>query len=174
MIREHKPKVIVEFGTRGGRCTHDILKGLFDNKIDFIYKPYEIDSYWRLKATTNLKNAFGDKAPIIGNNIVETNDIPDNIDYLFVDNSHDYETTKWVFEYLLPKKCINGALVHFHDLVIHGEFEFTMPSSNNIPPDGEQKYFYDLNKLGKFPLEKIYWTWEEGFPWSSTWWIYKK
>jgi predicted O-methyltransferase YrrM len=173
MVREYKPKVIVEFGTRGGRCTHDIMLGLLANGGDFIYKPYELEDDFRARAQNNLNNSFGKIAPIIGGNIMKATDLPDNIDYLFVDNYHDYDTTKWVFEYLLPKKCKPGCLVQFHDLVIYGNFEFTLPATKGIPEGGEMLYFYEQNKLGRFPLEKIYWTWEEKCGGSSTWWKYQ-
>lgn len=175
MVRHFTPTTVVEFGTRGGRCTHDILKALIANDKDFVFKPYEIDKSMRLLAEKNLTRFFGNKAPEVGGDIMEANDLPDDIDYLFVDNSHDYETTDWVFKYLLPKKCRDGALVHFHDLVIWGDHKFTMPNiPDGIPDGGELKYFYELVHSHKLPLEKIYWTWEEGLGGSSTWWRFKK
>ncbi len=172
-IREFKPKAVIEFGTRGGRCTHDILKALLENNQEFIFRPYEVEDIIRLQAQKNIDDIFGDKAVKIGGNIMTATDLPDNIDYLFVDNSHDYETTKWVFEWLLRNKVKDGTLVHFHDLVIHNNFEFTLPATNNIPVKGEMLYFYEAKKQGKFPLEKVYWCWEEGGPISSSWWRYQ-
>lgn len=182
-VRDFKPKVVVEFGTRGGRCTHDILKGLLDNGGEYILKPYEIDNKpggscdpsglgWRDVAQRNLKNAYGDKAPIIGGDIVSAQDVPDNIDYLFVDNSHDYLTTQWVFDHLLPEKCLDGALVHFHDLVIYGDYKF---QATVTPKENEIAYFQELIDKSKLPLKKILWGWESGIPMvSSTWWHYAK
>ena len=173
MTRQEKPSVVVEFGTRGGGCTFTIFKALLANKREFVYMPYELEDDNRQLSQHNLNEAFGKNAPIVGGDIMKTKNLPDNIDYLFVDNYHDYETTKWVFEYLLPKKCKKGALVHFHDLVIHGNFEFDMPNYDNIPPDGEQLYLHELNKSGKLPLEKIFWGWEHNVGSSATWWRYK-
>jgi len=169
-VRHFKPTTVVEFGTRGGRCTHDILHALRDNEKDFVFKPYEIQNGLRTTAQNNIDAVFGEKVVQIGGDIIKAKDLPKNIDYLFVDNSHDYDTTRWVFEDLLPNNCIDDCLVHFHDLHIAGDFKFEF----EIKPETEIEYMNNLNKEGKFPLKKIFWGWEEGKNMSSTWWRYKK
>lgn len=166
LVRHYKPKVIVEFGTRTGRCTHDILKALLKNGGKFDFHPYELEDENRQIAQENIELIFGDKAVIIGGDITKTTDIPDNIDYLFIDNYHDMETTKWVFDTLI-KKCVNGCLVQIHDIPLKGDFE--VGKSGFI----ETSYIVDLHKDGKLPLEKLYWTYEEGGRMESSWWIYQ-
>lgn len=166
LVRHFKPKVVVEFGTRGGRCTHDILKALKENGDDYIFKPYEISDGLRGLAKENLQRVFSSDIPEIGKDIMEADDLPDNIEYVFVDNCHDRETTEWVFNTLI-KKCKPGCLVHFHDMSIHKDFEIA------LDPHGEIVYIVELHKQGKLPLEKLYWTYEEGEGRSSTWWTLK-
>lgn len=164
LTRHFKPEVIVEFGTRNGRCTHDIIKALQKNGKPFIYKPYELEDHHRTQAQLVIKVL---KENIeVGKDIMEATDIPDGIDYLFVDNYHDIETTAWVFKTLI-KKCKPGALVHFHDIPLFGDFKI---GKDTFP---ETHIMVDLHKTNELPLEKLYWTWEEGNGMESTWWIYK-
>lgn len=168
LVRHFQPTVIVEFGTRGGRCTHDILKGLLDNGKEFIYKPYELENGLRRVAQENLKRAFGDKAPTVGGDILKATDIPDNIDYLFIDNYHDELTTDWVFNTLF-KKCIDNCLVHFHDIQLSDDTQFVANAF-----EGEIGVFKKYINSGNFPLTREYFTYPEGNNGSSTWWRLKK
>lgn len=165
MVRHFKPKVIVEFGTRRGRCTHDILKALQKNGVPFLFKPYEIDDGFRAIATENIGGIFG-YIVTIGGDITKATDLPDNIDYLFIDNNHDRETTEWVFNILL-KKCVPGAIVHFHDMSFHGDWKHKDAILD------ETKYVLELHEKGILPLKKLYWTYEEGDRQESTWWQYE-
>ena len=179
LIRSFEPTTVLEFGTWGGRCTRDILRALLDNKKDFVFKPYEIDGGKRETAQYNISQEFGDKAVIIGKDVSKAKDIPDNIDYLFVDNSHDAWTTEWVFDYLLPKKTKPGALVHFHDLQIgrvDGKLKFLIGESNNWD---EMRVMQKLIDEGKLPLKEFFLAWENQFSYqgavysgSSAWFIY--
>lgn len=167
MVRHFKPTVIVEFGARNGRCTHDILLALKENKKKFVFKPFELDPGFQNKAQDNIWRAFGkDFAPLIGGDIMKADNIPHGIDYLFIDNHHDEEITRWVFNTLLPDYCADKCLVHFHDLSFVGDFE---PQGNFT---GETAVIEELHKSNKLPLTKVYWTWEEGLGRSSSWWRY--
>jgi predicted O-methyltransferase YrrM len=168
VIREIKPTVIVEFGTKWGRCTHDILLALLKNSNDFVFKPYELENDMRKQSQENLDKAFGDQAPIIGGDITLATDIPKNIDYLFIDNYHDRETTKWVFQHLIPQHCHSGTVVQIHDLPFSGD---NWHSNKAFLEEGN--YMFELYKNGKFPLKKIYFTYEEGNKMESTWWEVK-
>jgi len=184
-VRERKPKVVLEFGAMGGRCTRDILRALLDNGDEFTFRSYELEDDNRAKAQTNLNNEFGDKSIILGGDVTKAQDIPDNIEYLFVDNYHDDKTTEWVFEYLIPKKCKPGALIHFHDMQITGDDEFAIGVSNDW---GEMKVMKDLKDAKKLPLKKVFYSWEHVALWmskeqdgklfkelkgSSAWWTYQ-
>lgn len=169
LIRHFKPKVAVEFGSFRGRCTHDILQALMVNKKenggDFIFKSYEIDEKLRKESQELLDSRFGKGIITIGGDVMVATDIPDNIEYLFVDNCHDLLTTEWVFNSLL-KKCKKGCLVQIHDLPITGDFEIDPKA--NFPETFYMKDLYDLKKL---PLKKVYFAYEEGRS-EATWWNY--
>ena len=90
-------------------------------------------------------------------------DIPNGIDYLFVDNDHDEMTTRWVFDTLMPWKCKDNCLVHFHDLYIEGDWKITSPHGESV-----------VIEDNKDVLSKVYWTWEEGTGRSSAWFQYKQ
>lgn len=167
LVRHFKPKVVLEFGTRKGRCTHDILKALTENGGKYIFKPYELSDTDRASTQTMIDQKFA-TITTVGGDVTKAEDIPEGIDYLFVDNFHDLTTTKWVFDELL-KKCKPGALVHFHDVCFEGDYEITKPHSSW----GEMDYIVELHKEGKLPLEKFYWGWEHEKPIESAWWIYK-
>lgn len=166
MVREYKPKVIVEFGARTGRCTHDILKALIKNGGDYTFKSYELDDTLRESAQKNINKKLGKKAITIGGDVMKATDIPDGIDYLFVDNSHDEETTKWLFDTLI-KKCKLGALIQIHDVPLRGDFEKTKDGA--FP---ETDLIIEMHKACTLPLEKVYWT-SEYSGWEASWWIYK-
>lgn len=167
LVRHFKPTRVLEFGTRTARCTHDIMLALIRNGNPFIFKAYELEDNLRDISQKVMNLYFGDNVIKIGSDVMRAQDIPDELDYLFIDNYHDYETTKWVFDVLLPK-CKPGALVHFHDLRIRGDGE--------IDPGGfpdEAKYVISQTTINGGPLEKLYWSWENGGRWESTWFLYK-
>lgn len=167
LVREFKPQTVVEFGSRTGRCTYVITKALQKNEQDFRIFSYEIDDGLRSLAQTNMDDLFGKGLIKIGGDVTKAKNIPDGIDYLFVDNSHDMNTTVWLFETLLPK-CKPGALVQIHDLPIYGDYQ--------IAPEGHFPETYLIVSMYRekvLPLKKLYWTWEEGDKMESTWWIYE-
>lgn len=166
LTRHFKPSVVVEFGTRNGRCTHDILKALRKNGKPFIFKPYELEDDRRATAQRVLEEKISGFDIQIGIDIMKADDVPDGIDYLFVDNYHDKITTEWVFSDLI-KKCKPGALVHFHDLKIRDDFVIDAGNFDEV------FVMEAMAKAGTLPLEKLYWTWEEGQRWESAWFTYK-
>ncbi len=166
VVRELKPKVVVEFGTRTGRCTYDIFRALLKNGQNFIFKPYEIDEGNRKIAQENHNRIYGALAVKIGGDILKATDIPDNIEYLFVDNSHDGPTTEWLFDVLL-KKCVPGAIVQIHDIPFNADFSLKKDS-------GIFQESLDIIKRyreGKLPLKKLYFA-SEDTNWESSWWEY--
>jgi predicted O-methyltransferase YrrM len=167
MVRHFKPKVVVEFGSRTGRCTNDILKALIDNGGKYTFKSYELEDDLRKEAQKNINKRFKKNAIKIGGNIIEATDIPDNIEYLFVDNYHDTVTTEWLFNTLI-KKCVPGALVQIHDIPLKGDFEIAKPGVFD-----ETNLIVSMHHSGTLPLEKLYWIAEEGEGYESSWWIYK-
>lgn len=167
MIRERKPRTVVEFGSRKGRCTRDIYQALTDNGQYFVFKPYEIDGDARAAAQHGLDGEFPGNGITIGGSILEEK-IPHGIDYLFVDHSHDEFMNKWVLDVLIPWHCAEGCIVTIHDLPLSGDWEI----KDN--PWQEAQLIKDRHLAGTLPLKKIYWTYEEGNQWESTWWKYQK
>lgn len=166
VVRELKPKVIVEFGARTGRCTHDILKALTKNGEEFVFKSYELQDDLRKVAQSNLDRIFGKEAIKIGGDILKADDIPDNIDYLFVDNSHDGPTTTWLFDTLI-KKCNPGAIVQIHDIPFVKDFYLKKTNVFSETVD-----ILNMHKNGTLPLKKLYWA-SEDTDWESSWWEYQ-
>ncbi len=166
LIRERQPKVVVEFGANTGRCTHDILQALLKNGGQFDFRSCEINPDSRAIAQREIDRVFGEKAIKIGGDVTKE-ELPDGIDYLFIDNCHDLEITKWVFSTLL-KKCVPGCLVQIHDIQLVGDFEVGRGASLE-----EQNLILQLHNEGVLPLKKFYWTWEEGTALESSFWIYE-
>ena len=162
LVRDFKPQVVVEFGSRAGRCARDITRALMDNGGYFVMKPYEKNPGLNKAANNNLEKEFGSGHPLVGGDILDAYNIPDGIEYLFVDNCHDDTTTEWVFSTLI-KKCRPGCLIHFHDLYIEDDWHITSPH-------GESQVIGEHKDI----LSKVYWTWEEGNGRSSAWFQYKQ
>ena len=165
MIREHKPKVIVEFGSRKGRCTRDIYQALRDNGGEFDFRSFELEDNMREQAQASMDREFGNVITI-GGDVVNAK-LPTNIDYLFLDHYHDEVMNNWVFDKLLPEHCADGCIVAIHDIPIYGDYEF----KGN--PWDETALIVKKHQEGTLPLEKIYWTYEEDYTWESTWWKYR-
>lgn len=166
MIREHKPKVVVEFGTKFGRCTHDIMQALLKNGGEFKFFPFEIDEGSRIKTQASMDNAFNNKAPKIGGDVMLA-DLPTNIEYLFLDHSHDTKMNNWVLDELIPKHCKPGCVVQIHDLRLSGDWEIEQCGWD------EADILKERYLQGTLPLKKIYWLYEEGGRMESTWWKYQ-
>lgn len=165
-VRHFQPSIVVEFGSRTGRCTHDLMLALIRNQRPFMLKSYELEDDLREVSQKVIDLYFGENLLTIGGDVTKADDIPDEIDYVFVDNYHDFETTKWVFEVLLPK-CRPGALIQFHDLRLFGDWQF---DPGGFPPEVE--YVVSQADKNGGPLEKLYWSWENGRRWESAWFIY--
>ena len=166
MIREYKPTNVLEFGARFGRCTRDIMQALRDNGKKFKFKSCELDNDLRRTAQASLDNEFGTGAIELGADVLQE-ELPKNLDYVFVDHSHDEPMSRWVLDTLIPNHCKDGAIIQIHDLPLFGDWEI------RENPWNETSMIKDRHLAGTLKLEKIYWTYEEGDRWESTWWKYK-
>jgi predicted O-methyltransferase YrrM len=163
MVRHLKPRVIVEFGARTGRCTHDILRALLKNNVSFIFKSYEKDKDYREETTEHLMDVFKDKPVncIVGGDITKAKDIPTKIDYLFIDADHTKQMAVWYTKKLF-QHCRKGALIQIHDW-------------NEDSGLKEIQYLLGLRKEGKLPLTPLYLSTEYDIEnVSSSWWTYDK
>lgn len=166
VVREHKPRVVVEFGARTGKCTYDILRALIKNKGRFKFKSYELDPNLAKIAMQNIFDKLGRKFKI-GGDILKAKDIPDKIEYLFVDNSHDGPTTDWVFSYLLPR-CVPGAIIQIHDIPLNKDFSLKKDSG----VFKETSQIIQMHKNHTLPLKKLYLA-SVDTEWESSWWEYR-
>ncbi len=169
LVRHFKPTNVVEFGTRTGRCTHDITLALLRNKKPFVFNPFELEDDLRAVSQTAMNIYFGTDLIKIGGDITKATYIPDGLDYVFIDNYHDLDTTKWVFDTLL-KKCKPGALVHFHDLRMREVNGKWIDDGGGFPD--EPKIVIDNADYNGGPLTKLFFYWENGNLRESAWFIY--
>lgn len=83
-----------------------VLEDIGFDKIDSEYKKAQQRvKNWKDKVTFVLK--YSDKA---------TNDVPDNLDFIYIDGNHDYEFVKKDIELYYPK-VRKGGVVAGHDFV---------------------------------------------------------
>jgi predicted O-methyltransferase YrrM len=167
MVRHLKPKTIVEFGTRTGRCTYDILSALIENRRSYVFRSYEKENDFRKIAIENLRRMFkhypvncvieGDIQNYINN--PSNLDVPTNIDYLFIDAEHTREMAEWYVKYLFNRVEV-GGVIQIHDFAEKSGLE-------------EINYLLELRKEGKLPLKPIYIAseyYDSGV--SASWWEY--
>jgi len=116
MIREKKPKVIIEVGA--GDTTLISLKALQVNRSEgHSYKFYSIEPYPR----EDLRYIHNQNFELIDRKLQQVNiDLLLSADLLFIDSSHvskiDSDVNFEILE-IIPKLKI-GSLVHWHDIVI--------------------------------------------------------
>jgi predicted O-methyltransferase YrrM len=166
MVRHYQPEVVVEYGSYMGRCTHDILRALIDNNKPYVFKPYEL-SETRNNAQNNINKVFGDKAIKIGGDVMEATDIPESIDYLFLDHSHNDILTTWTWEKVLPR-VKKGGLIQIHDIPLKDDM--SIGKSDGVFP--ETRIIVDMYQKGILPFEKLYFLFPECGA-EGSWWIKK-
>jgi len=114
VVREFKPRKILELGARTGKTTSCILNGLIKNNIDGVeYHIFEMDEQFhdsinKLFENTNINYN-------LQRNILESVIYIENIDFLFIDGNHDYMLAKWYLTNLFPL-LKNNSLIHIHDI----------------------------------------------------------
>ena len=127
----HKPKIFVELGTYDGFSFLSFYRKDMEKAyaIDtwqgdtFMSYPSEIEDNFRQRVrdypnVTILKSTFENAFPLV----------PNDIDLLHIDGSHDYGSVKKDFELYFPK-CRKGSLIVFHDIFVDN------------PDFGVRKYF---------------------------------
>jgi len=132
VVREYKPKKIVDFAPREGRTTSSILSGLLLNikesndKIHYYVFEKELPFLNKIKEFINnfiKENNLEDNFNVVFNeNIIDSPILEEinNIDLLFIDANHDYILAKWYVENLFNKVSV-GGIIHIHD-IYYNEF----------------------------------------------------
>ncbi len=156
MIREYKPKTVLEVGSSHGGSGCIIMSALLKNDQPFEFYSSEIDDDLRKEAEGHIKEKCGQAPIMLGDITKELDKIPE-LDFLFVDNDHDLPTTKWIVKNLFPlvKK---GGIYAMHDWpVVEEEGVFLSKDSGRWP---ETDYLMGLHTKGRFPFKKLFWTWK--------------
>lgn len=158
MIREYKPKTVLEVGSSHGGSGCIIMSALLKNDQPFEFYSSEIADDLRKEAEGNIKEKCG-KAPIMLGDITKELDKIPKLDFLFVDNDHDLATTEWVVKNLFPlvKK---GGIYAMHDWAV-AEEDGKFVGKNHEGAGGwpETQYLMDMHTNGTFPFKRLFWTW---------------
>jgi len=117
-----KPLIGVEVGVSGGSHARNILKHL-NVKHLYLIDPYdEFESYYFKKEYNNFKEQSSkklhrhrDKITFIYKRSVDAKeDLPDAIDFVYLDGDHSYENVKKEIELFYPK-MVEGGVLGGHD-----------------------------------------------------------
>ena len=127
VVREYKPKTIIDFAPREGRTTSSIINGIIKNQQEINNKikyyvfekdvPYLNGIKKYLNEIISDNNLDNDIEVFYNENILNSQVIYEinNVDLLFVDANHDYILAKWYVENLFKKVKI-GGVIHVHDM----------------------------------------------------------
>ena len=118
MIREHRPKTIVEISPDKGYSTYVICSAMNDNEMGHLWSydlniehVHELEVYNPI-AGKHVK--YAENSTFIEGDVKEQY-VPDEIDYLFLDSDHSYEFADWYIENLFPK-VKPGGLISIDDM----------------------------------------------------------
>jgi predicted O-methyltransferase YrrM len=112
LIREFRPKTIVEIAPSGGWSTSWILRALKDNNYGTLY------SYDYKDASTKVlpSDLTADRWIFTKGKIQKRmHKLPQAFDYLFMDADHSDSFASWYVQHLFPR-LKDGALVSVHDV----------------------------------------------------------
>lgn len=159
LIREYKPKSCLEIGPWLGGSSCIIMTALQKNGGDFTYHCSELDDSRRAGTWHHVLEKCGRAPQMLGDVTQELINIPEKLDFAFIDTDHDLATTEWIVDNIFPR-LKKGALLVFHDWAV------TDVNGEWTVKDGgwpETQYLCDLHKQGKFNYKKIFWTWKNPF-----------
>lgn len=171
LVREKKPKSILEIGTFHGGTTLLILSALIKNKGNFTFVASELIDERRNITKDNVERLCGTSPVLIGDITKNLDKVPKALDFLFVDTDHDLDTTKWIVENIWPR-LVKESIFAMHDWPVRevdGEIRSKeMDQIGNCWP--ETNYLIELIKDKRFPFKPIYWTYRgQGSPESGFW-----
>lgn len=154
MIRDYKPKNVLQIGTWDGGTSVVIASALKKNGKPFSFMASELLPDKLKNTRSHVFRETGVRVEMVGNCKTSIYDDVGDIDFFYHDTDHDYDTTVWVLDNIIPR-LKDGALVIFHDWAV------TEQNGKWIPKDGaweETKYMCELHNNGPFPLKKVYWN----------------
>jgi predicted O-methyltransferase YrrM len=135
----------VEIGVCEGYNAHNILSELDIKKIYLVdpYIPFEnrgikYDHSAKLKQAQDRLSRFKDKTEFVVKKSQDAvDDIPDNLDFVYIDGNHDYEFVKRDIE-MYYSKLKNGGIIGGHDFrpdyhgVVRAVVEFSEKNNEKI------------------------------------------
>lgn len=168
LIRHYKPKNCLAIGTWEGGSTCVMMAAMLKNKNKANYVASELLDDKRMEAEQNCIKKNKVAPTMIGDITKNLNKVPKELDFLFVDTDHDFDTTKWIFENIMPR-VKKGALVAFHDWAVeekNGEIIGKGADGQGGWPETE--YMMDLWRKKKLPFKKLYWGYNNPL-WEGMW-----
>lgn len=180
LIRDFKPTNCLEFGTSFGHSTIFITDALLKNELPFNYIAFEMERDLWIKTSDNLDRRHSKIIPLLVNrNIMECEeDIPDNLDFVFIDSNHEVESTQFYIDKIFPK-IVPGGLIAIHDFAVseNEEGKWVGKGANGTGGLPETEILMQLHNDNKLPIEKLYWMYPDsskwGNAWEGSWWIKK-
>ena len=127
-----KELTVLEIGVAHGEHAEEILETLPVEKL-YLVDSYEgVGGYWKdpsnekeeaLKQAKNRLKPYGDKIEWIQRTSDEAvSEVPEGLDYIYIDGLHTYEQVKRDIENYWPK-LVEGGFLAGHDCQIDGVFE---------------------------------------------------
>lgn len=174
LLREYQPTNAFEFGTSWGGSALVINAALIKNGKKFTYTGAEKVEGYRDSTINALKGSLDVEPTILRDVQKEEDQIPDNLDFAFIDPDWDGDIAPWTWEKILPK-LKDGALVHIHDLSareIDGVLTYEGGSFYGI------QYLIEKYNNKDWPFEKIFNVWDypeyRAMSIASSFWIYRR
>jgi len=153
-----KPLTGVEIGVLHGKNAERILKTLSIQKL-YLIDPYELyievsgelsDTRNALQECKKKVSKFGEKVKfIIKKSSEAVNEIPDDLDFVYIDGNHAYEFVKKDIELYYPKIKTGGVLGgHDFALSTKGVFKAVMEfvTDNELKLHGEDTDWWVVKK----------------------------
>lgn len=155
LIRHYKPKYCLEIGSSRGGSGSIIMSALQKNGGPFEFYSSELLDDLRSQAEENIYRKCHQSPVMLGDITKNLGRLP-RLDFIFVDNDHDDETTRWIAKHIWPllKK---GGMYCMHDWAVE-EKDGTFASKDGAWP--ETHYLLDLHTKGLFPFKKLFWTYK--------------
>lgn len=159
ILREYQPKVCLEVGSWMGGSTCVIQSALIKNDNGSTLYVSEIADDLRKSTELNVLNKCGVAPVMMGDITKNLEEVPQKLDFAFIDTNHDLDTTKWIVANIFPR-IKKGGLLAFHDWAVSDKTGEWIGKNGMWP---ETQYLIDLHNQNKFPFEKIFWTWENPY-----------
>lgn len=175
LLREYQPTNCFEFGTSWGGSAVVTNAALIKNGKPYTYTGGEKIADYRESTIQALKACFQIEPTILTDVQKDEDQIPDLLDFVFIDPDWDGDIAPWIWEHLLPK-LKDGALVHIHDLsareINPGTLHYEGGSFDGI------NFLIEKFNSGDWPFEKIFNVWDyevyRNMSIASSFWIYRR